>query len=212
MMTVSAAETTLPPYFNQLSRADAKAYLNQFVAELPESRARLADMLTAAGKDPALASSPSPGSLEPIWEAAVGSWHLGWQEGHDHATDPFSRRDPPLGALGPLEGLPSWFGHDRLHYAVFAPATLWVIDVLARHLGEVIAATYAHLTWRLGPARPANNVDRNMLVVGTSRGWVEPRRLTRVLVWREIEGRSDSTVPRTLLDVYERNTWYADTW
>lgn len=203
---------TLPPHFHDLSKPQAEAYLQKFLAELPGSQTRLASMLTRTGTDPALAHAATPDTLHPLWEVTVAHWPLGWQEGYDYAKDPWSRNDPTFDALGPLEELPSWFSHDRIHYSVFAPSTLWVIDLLARHLGQVVVSNSPALDWRTGPRRPANNIDRNMPVAGTAKGWIEPRRLVRVLIRRQIEGHFDRNAPSTLRDLYERITWHADSW
>lgn len=206
------ATSPLPPHFHHLSKTQAEAYLQTFLAELPGSQARLASMLATSGADPALARATTPDALHPIWEAAVSHWPLDWQEGYDYAGDPWSRNEPPLDALGPLEELPSWFRHDRIHYSVFAPSTLWVIDVLARHLGQAVVSNFPALDWRIGPRRPAKNIDRNKPVAGTATGWIEPRRLVRVLIRRQIDARFDRDAPSTLRDLYERITWHADSW
>lgn len=210
---MTSPETPLPPYFQQLPRQEAKEFLQRFVAEIPASRDRLAGMLGAAGADPDLAHDLSPGALDPLWAAAQG-WEVGWQEGY---VAPPTRSSPPvstptMGAMGPVDRLPSWFVHDRHQSLRYSPDTLWVIDVLARHLGEVVLAEHPHLRWTLGPARPANNVDRNYPVVGTAKGWVNPIRVVSGLVERRIWGKADPHAPATLRALYDRQTTSAPDW
>lgn len=147
-------QTDVPPLFGELSREQANAYLAQFMDEMRASRERWPACFAGAGADPSLADDTSPSALEPIWTAATEAWDLSWQADYvpppDTAHPAVSR--PTMRALGPLEDLPSWFGHDRIHYMRFSPATLWVIDVLGRHLGQCLIEARPQLAWTLGPA------------------------------------------------------------
>lgn len=206
-------ETPLPPLFQQLPRQQAKDYLEQFVAELPASRERLEGMLGAAGADPALAHDLSPESLDALWATAQG-WQVGWQRDYipppNTASPPISA--PTLEALGPLDELPSWFVHDRVHSLRYSPQTLWVVDVLGRHLGEVVLAQHPHLRWTLGPAKPAGNIDRGYPVTGTATAWVNPLRVAAGLIGRRLSDQDVPGAPSTLRDVYDRQTATAATW
>lgn len=208
---MTTPETSLPPYFQQLPRAEAKEYLQQFVAEQPASRERLAGMLRAAGADPALTHDLSPEGLDPLWDAAQ-AWEVGWQEGYEPPPAPGAPpvSTPTLEALGPLDQLPSWFVHDRRQSMRYSPETLWVVDVLARHLGEVVLAEHPSLRWTLGPAKPANNVDRNYPVVGTAKAWVNPLRVVSGLVGKRLTHSMGG--PTTLRELYERQTARVEDW
>lgn len=206
-------ETPLPPYFQELPRKDAKEYLERFVAELPASQDRLAGMLGAVGADPDLARDLTPEGLEPLWDAAL-SWDTGWQTGYAAPPTPASPpvSQPTLEALGPLGQLPSWFVHDRRQSMRYKPETLWVVDVLARHLGEVVRSQHPRLRWTLGPARPANNVDRGYPVVGSSKAWVNPIRVVSALIERGFSGHEVPGAPTTLRELYDRQTATVERW
>lgn len=205
-----AQDTPLPLYFQQLPRAEAEAYLARFVAELPASRERLAGTLASAGADPGLAHSTRPEALDQIWSTAVDHWPMRWQDDYVHppntATPTVNKGT--LEALGPLHLLPSWFVHDRIHALRFHQDTLWVIDVLARHVGQTLVASRPSLRWAPGPARPANNIDRGCPVVGNTVTWVNPLRAVQGLVHRLITGGNSYGAPPTLRECYARWTGY----
>lgn len=196
----------LPPEFHYLPRKEARAYLTQFVEEMPASQARLGQLLDVAGADPALASDLDPARLDEIWEALRQHAPLRWQDGYiappDTATP--APRPPTLEALGDLAALPSWFLHDRTHFTVFSPETLWVIDVLGRHLGEVLRAQWPDLGWMLGPAKPASNFDKNKPVLGKGSTWVNPLAGVSSLVATEIGGNRHASAPSSLGEMHER--------
>lgn len=115
-------------------------------------------------------------------------------------------------ALGPLENLPSWFGHDRIHYMRFSPATLWVIDVLGRHLGQCLIEARPQLAWTLGPSRPANNIDRNKPVVGTASTGVSPLRAASGLAFTAITGITYPGRALTLREYVDQTTGLVARW
>lgn len=200
----------LPPLFQKLSREDAKGYLTRFVAELPASSERLAGMLASAGANSGLAHQTRPEALDMVWEVAISHWPMRWQDDYVH---PQTTADPTihkgtLGALGPRHLLPSWFIGDRIHALRFHQDTLWVIDVLARFLGQTLIEWKPSLAWAPGPARPANNIDRGYPVVAGSRTWVNPLRAVQGLVHRRITGADSFGVSFSLLATYDRWTGY----
>lgn len=195
-----------PPLFDVLSRAEARAYLARFVRELPASQDRMADMLASSGGNPRLAQDLSPGSLDPLWETAVQRWDLSYQA--DYVPNAAHPMAPPLQegtweALAPVEQLPSWFAHDWSQFMSFSPSTLWVIDVLARHMGRVLIQNHPDLSWMIGPDRPAQNVDRSRPVVGRGRAWINTIRRTSVLVERTIWDKHPPHGSRTLGAQYQ---------
>lgn len=201
-----AGMSDLPAEFHALPRKEARAYLQAFVEEMPRSRERLAQMLDFAGADTSLATDLDPSRLDEIWDAVRQHLPLRWQEGYlpppDTATP--APRPPTLEALGDLAELPSWFLHDRSHFTVFSPGTLWVIDVLGRHLGEVLRSRWTTLDWMLGPARPASNIDKNKPVVGTGSTWVNPLAGVSSLVSTEIGGNRHPSAAASLQEMYAR--------
>lgn len=196
----------LPAEFHALPRQEARAYLQAFVEEMPRSQQRLAQMLTFAGADTSLATDLDPARLDLTWEAVRQHVPLRWQDGYlpppDTATP--APHPPTLQALGDLDELPSWFLHDRTHFTVFSPGTLWVIDVLGRQLGEVLRSRWSDLGWMLGPARPANNIDKNKPVVGKGSTWVNPLAGVSALVSTEIGGNRHPSAAASLGEMYDR--------
>lgn len=208
----SGGDTPLPPHFQQLPRNEAKACVARLVAEMPASRDRLAGMLALAGADPELARSTRPEALDPIWTCAVDHWPMRWQSAYipPPAIGAPAVHKGSLEALGPLHLLPSWFVHDRIHALRFHQDTLWVIDVLARHLGGTLVASRPSLYWVAGPARPAKNIDRGCPVVGNDVTWVNPFRTVQGLVGRSITGADPLGAPTTPRALYER--WIGYDW
>lgn len=205
--TTTSAATERPPLFDVLSRTEAKDYLARFVDELPASRARLADKLTATGGDPGLADNQDPVSLDLLWETVIQGWDLSYQD--DYVPNPHPAGAPlheaTWEALGPIEELPSWFAHDWGQFIRFSPDTLWTIDVLGRHLGQMLLHHHPDLGWMVGPDRPASNVDRSRPVVGKGRNWVNTFRRTSVLIARTMRGEHPPTAYfTTLRGLYER--------
>ncbi len=205
-------EASLPPYFQRLTRKEAKAYLARFIAELPACRERLAGMLASAGADPGLAQSFDPEAIDLIWQTAVAHWPMRWQDDYVHppntATPPIHKGT--LTALGPPHLLPSWFIHDRIHALRFHQDTLWVTDVLGRHLGEALIAWRPSLGWAPGPARPASNIDRGCPVVASPATWVNPLRAMQGLVHRQITGDvppDAGFTPRAMLERWKEYNW-----
>ena len=75
--------------FSSMTTAQAGAYLQQFLAEAPESLARLDGLVRAAGGAP-VSADPSPASLDRAWAGARPV--LAWAPGYV---------PPPLGAPAP---------------------------------------------------------------------------------------------------------------
>lgn len=189
-----------------MTKRQARAYLEVFVDELPTSRERLRQMLAAAGADPDLADDFSPASLDPLWEVATTAWDLSWHPDYiparTTADPPVSR--PTLAAFAPLESLPSWFGHGPTHYMRFSPDSLWVIDVLGRHLGQCVMAAHAEVAWVPGPGAPMHNShEKNWPIVGNGTVCANPLSAVSGLVARRLTGGGHHTQATTLREVLE---------
>lgn len=143
-----------------MTTAEARAYFRQFMSEMDASRERLADTLREQGADPGLANDLTPQSLDPIWRAL--SPLLAWQEGWK--PSPTRRPRPTLEALGDLDALPSWVptvgGPIR-----FSPSTIWIIDGVGRHLGNVMVASVRGNQWDVGYNRIRAYVHQNRPVI-----------------------------------------------
>lgn len=195
-------------YF-EMTRAEADDYLAVFLTEMPASRRRLADTLAQHGADPGLADEFTPASLDPIWNALTPLF--AWQDLYlppDPMTQPSAVA--PLEGLGDLTELPSWFT-DKGGYGLehFSPRTLWLIDGIARHLGNVLVE-HDNFAWAVGHGPQRGNAhyayQNQPIVLGKGHGndW-STLMSSAVLISRELDGRSLSDAP--LKDMYE--AWLA---
>jgi hypothetical protein len=146
--------------YHEMTRAQARAYFEQFMSEMDASRDRLAATLRGQGADPALAYDLTPESLDPMWEAL--SPLLAWQDGWE--PSPTGRPRPTLEALGDLDALPSWLepiaGPIR-----FSPSSIWILDGLGRHLGNAMVATVPGWQWSVGYHRIRAYAEQNRPVI-----------------------------------------------
>lgn len=204
----------LPPSFYDMTRAQRRAYLAQFLLEMPASAERLARVLEQVDADPGLARQTSPDSLGPIWAAILGSVPLTWSADYIPRVPPEWKpvRKATLEAWGDLTQLPSWAPRERLHYLYFSPDTLWIIDMLARHMGQVFLANWPGLGWMAGPANPSSNLDRNQPVIGRRTTWFNPIRPVSILVARQISGEPIVDQPADLRELYERWAVHIANW
>ena len=143
-----------------MTAAQARAYFEQFMGEMDASRERLAHTLREQGADPGLASDLTPQSLDPIWQAL--SPLLAWQDGWEPSPSGLPR--PTLEALGNLDALPSWL--DPIGGPIeFSPSTIWMIDGVGRHLGNVMVASVPGSQWSVGRHRIRAYVHQNKPVI-----------------------------------------------
>lgn len=185
------------PIFHTLSRREAQSYLDQFLTEMPASAGRLAQTLQEQATDPALASDFDPSSLRKVWAAVAPL--VSWQDLYQPANPPerWSAMAPVEG-LGDLDALPSWFttstGYGLEH---FSPRTLWIIDGVARHLGNVLVHTDGWV-WKVGRGR-SGYVFQNQPVIAGPLNEHSPLMSMAVIVGRHLKG---SEGPDTLLEMY----------
>jgi hypothetical protein len=187
--------------FPSLTRKEAQAYLGKFLAEMPASASRLTATLDDVGADTYLAGSFAAASLDDLWRSVMPV--LGWQDRYQPA-DPPTRLSPssPIEGLGDLGDLPSWFttstgyGLER-----FSPRTLWVMDGVARHLGNVLVHTHGW-EWRVGRGRKGY-VFQNQPVIAGPTNEFSPLMSLSVLVGRHLKGDEQ---PGALRETYENWT------
>lgn len=186
------------PIFHALSRREAQSYLDQFLAEMPGSAARLAVTLGEQATDPALVHDFDPSSLNKVWDAIAPL--VAWQDLYQPASPP-ERLSPvaPVDGLGDPNALPSWFtsstGYGLEH---FSPRTLWIIDGVARHLGNVLAHTDGWV-WKVGRGR-SGYVFKNQPVIVGPLNEHSPVMSMAVIMGRHLKG-SEGSEP--LLETYE---------
>lgn len=177
--------------FYSMTRDQASDYLEQFLAEMPASRLRLAQTLERHGADPALAEDFTPGSLDPMWEAL--SPQLAWQDGY-HPDPEHPEIRPSLEALGDLDALPSWLTTNSAAIS-FNPESIWVIDGLGRHLGNVLVAVLPGMRWSVGRHRIRAYVYQNHPVITDNHGHGDddhPLEGVGIIAKRHLNGTPDS--------------------
>ena len=188
----------LVPIFHTLSRREAQSYLDYFLAEMPACAGRLAETLRGQAADPALVRDFDPSSLNKIWEAVASL--VGWQDLYQPASPP-ERWSPvaPVEGLGDPNALPSWFTTSTAYgLEHFSPRTLWVIDGVARHLGNVLAHTEGW-EWKVGRGR-SGYVFQNHPVIAGPLNEHSPLMSMAVIVSRHLKGGEGAD---TLLETYQ---------
>lgn len=123
--------------YPEMTRAQARAYLTQFLDEMDASHARLVATSEASGGPSGSQLDFSIESLGPLWEWAKPrfSWRPGYALPPQGQPDPWRPQD-----LEPESELPSWFQHpssvgmDRLD-----AESLWLCDGLGRYAARIPA-------------------------------------------------------------------------
>ena len=180
-----------------MTTAQARTYFEHFMSEMAASRERLADTLREQGADPGLAHDLTPQSLDPIWRALTPL--LAWQDGWK--PTPTGRPLPTLEALGDLDALPSWVatvgGPIR-----FSPSTIWIIDGVGRHLGNVMSASVPGTQWRLGHHRIRAYVHQNKpIITAPETADLDPFEMVSVIASKTLRGAFE-TSERSPWDLY----------
>lgn len=189
--------------YRQLTARQAQEQLRLFCAETPQRLDELREVVGSTGGPAASALDLSPGSLGPLWEWARPrlAWREGWQ--------------PPVGAepprriapeeLEPAEVLPSWFDPAVPGWATFSAPTLWLVDGIARYLGECLIAEVPRARWGVGRSLRRSYVYRNHPVVQRLPiGECQPMVLVANTARRALTPSTGPayTGPIALLDVY----------
>ncbi len=198
---------TLMVAFVSMRRNQAEAYLQAFLDEMPASRARLAGLLQAGGANPAAAEDRTPASLDVVWSALRPGF--AWAPGYAPAPLGAPAPPPDRTALGPAEGLPSWFPLD-LHpsYATFSPATLWAVDAMGRHLGEVVIAQVPGTAWAAGRSAGKSYLHQNKPVVAGLAAELNPIWTVSTVVGHALRDWAPQGASRSLAELYAQWVTY----
>ena len=150
--------------FVTMSRAEARQFLDRFLADMPAGLDRLAGLSATTGGPTAAELDGSPESLDALWSWAAP--RFGWRDGYE---PPGRGQLPPSFHPHDLEdpgGLPSWFHHPSgVGLETFATDTLWLIDGLGRYLGQAVIEHVPGARWALGATRPKGNMLANQPVL-----------------------------------------------
>lgn len=185
-----------------MTRDQASAYLEQFLEEMPASRERLAQTLERHGADPALAEDLTPASLNPMWDAL--SPLLAWQDGY---VPPSPAEPPPplrLEALGDLDALPSWLWSNSASIRL-SPESMWLMDGMGRHLGNVLVAVTPGMRWSVGRHRIRAYVYQNHPVVTANPGHGDddhPLHSVGIIAKKYLKGSPNARALRGLFEMW----------
>lgn len=183
--------------FVNMTRAEGKAYLQQFLGENDAALARLHEQAAGSGGPTTLDLSPA--SLGPLWDWAVprASWRDGWvpvplgeMPGQIYAQD-----------LEPADQLPSWFAFPSVN-ARFSAETLWLLDGLGRYLGQTLVASVPGAKWVAGHNRHKGYMYENHPVVRIGPQEWEPMHSAGIVLGRALAPWSAGPGPASLADLY----------
>lgn len=180
--------------FVSMTSAEAATYLDGFLTEMGPSLSRF-----ATSTDCELTCSPE--SLDQIWHAVRPK--LTWRVDFT----PPARGEPgpriALEQLEPPEDLPSWFHHPSgAGYARFSAETLWLIDGVARYLGETFIRNVG-ARWGSGNAPLEGYVYQNQpVLIGVTAEPLSPMQTCAVIVARALRSRPTHG-PQSLAEVYD---------
>ncbi len=181
----------------KLSRAEGKAYVQQFLGENDAALSRLREQAAGSGGPTTLDLTVA--SLGPLWAWAVprASWRTGWVPLPPGEIPPRLSPDD----LEPADELPSWFafpGGD----ARFSAETLWLLDGLGRYLGQTLVANVPGATWVAGHNRHRGYQYENHPVVRIGSTEWEPMQSAGIVLGRAIDPWSSGPGPTSLDDLY----------
>lgn len=187
--------------FSSMTKAQAGAYLQQFLAEAPMSLQRLDDWVSAAGGTP-VSGDHSPASLDRAWAGTrpVFAWAPGYVPAPLGAPAP----PPDRIALGPETMLPSWFAHEQHpSYAQYSAETLWVIDGLARQLAAVVLDQVPGTAWAVGHSRRKGYLHEGSPVITGLGAELNPRWTVSTVVGHALRGGAPPGAPSTVHELYQ---------
>lgn len=182
--------------FHTMTAREAKEFLARFVEQNPQRLAELRVQCAASGGPAPEVLDLSPRSLGPLWEWARPQ--LSWREGYVPPLNDLHGPRGPVGELEPFDQLPEWFD-PLLGGWVFSAPTLWLIDGMARYLGEALTHNVPGSHWRAGRERIKSYAYQNHPVVDLPTGAREPLWSVSIITRRAL---SPSFGPSTLTDLY----------
>lgn len=211
-MTSSVGSISVTTYtsFVSMTKAEARAYLAQFLDEMPRCLDRLMRQCAETGGPVESDLDYTAKSLDALW-----SWAAPRFQWRDSYTPPASRGElqPQFNAddLEPPEDLPSWVYHPSGHgFDRFSAETLWLIDGLARYLGETVITCIPGTRWASGATRPKGNMVANQPIVAGLTGEESPIFACTGLASRRLTPWLDSS--HTLRSIFEAWRSQADEW
>lgn len=165
MISVRSVGVTTYTAFVTMTKPEARDYLERFLKEMPACIERLTAVAASTGGPGRSELDYTPESLDVLyaWAAPRFAWRASYQppafRGDLRAQ--FNPED-----LEAPEDLPSWFHHPSgVGLAEFSAETLWLIDGLARYLGETVINCVPGTRWASGATRPKGNMVANQPIL-----------------------------------------------
>lgn len=151
--------------FATMTKPEARAYMERFLGEMPVCLERLTALAVSSGGPGGRELDYTPQSLDLLyaWAAPRFGWRPNYQA-------PAFRGDSGTRLitddLEAPEDLPSWVQHPSGHgFDRFSAETLWLIDGLARYLGETVISCVPGTRWASGATRPKGNMVANQPIL-----------------------------------------------
>ena len=184
--------------FLTLKAPEAKAFLASFLEATPQRLDELRQQCATQDGPPPEVLDLTPSSLEPLWSWAQP--RFSWREGYQ--PRPLGEPGPRVHVevMEPLEELPPWFDPPLLRWSAFCPSSLWLIDGLARYLGQCLLDHVPDARWEVGKARKGYVYQNHPVIVGLPVGDpVQPMWSVSIIAGRALQ---PSPGPSTLMDAF----------
>lgn len=184
--------------FLTMGALEAKAFLASFLETTPQRLKELRQQSSTQGGPPPEVLDLTPASLEPLW-----SWahpRLSWREGYQ--PRPWGQSGPrvPVEGMEPLGELPAWFDPALSRWSAFSASSLWLIDGLARYLGQCLLEHVPGARWEVGKARKGYVYQNHPVIVGLPLSDpAQPMWSVSIIAGRALQ---PSPGPSTLMDLY----------
>ena len=185
--------------FVELSRPEAKAFLDRFQRQTPQQLERLRQLATITGEPQPEQLDLTASSLSPLWTWATP--RLSWRSGYAPPTPGEPGGRLPLDVLELEDQLPSWFDPVMPGWARWSVDSLWLMDGLARYLGETLVTQVPGAKWVAAHSRTRGYMYQNHPVVtGLPTDDSEPMASVSIIASRVL---LPTPGPRTLTDLYD---------
>lgn len=151
--------------FATMSKAEARAFLDEFLSDMPARMEWLTRLCEVTGGPKEAELDHSASSLNTLWAWAAP--RFAWRPGYLPPRSP-EELEPQFNPddLEDPGDLPAWFHHPSgLGLARLSADTLWLIDALARYLGESAVRSISDTRWASGATRPKGNMLANQPIL-----------------------------------------------
>lgn len=185
--------------FIELSRPEARAFLDRFTSETPQHLDRLRERAGATGGPPPEQLDLTASSLNRLWTWAAP--RFSWRDGYTPPAPGEPGGRVSLDALEPEDQLPSWFDPLVPGWARWSADSLWLIDGLGRYLGQTLVEEIPGAKWVAGHSRTKGYLYQNHPVItGLPADDSQPMASVAIIASRVL---LPTPGPSTLRDLYD---------